>query len=223
LVQYGYLDSSIVTQIVDLKKDQEELWADLRNSYKSLINKSDQTYETIIIDHKKPDFEIHEAYRLLHHKSAGGVTRPMETFNLQFEMLKEDEAMLVAIKFNGAFISFAYFLHSKKTAFYGSESDDPDIEVPVPFGPLMQWKAIAYYKTRGFDYLELGKQQFSPQIFHHPSKKHITISFYKRGFGGKMFPLFTGIKYYSKELLVQELTENMNKLAERSFKHDDKK
>jgi hypothetical protein len=212
-MRYGYLDASIATQIIDLRQDEKDLWADLRNRYKQYINKADRLYEIVVMDHTAPDFSVHENYRTLHHKAAGRVTRPIETFDLQFEMLQSDEAMLVGLRYEGAFDSFAYFIHSQRTAYYASESDDPDIRVPVPCGPLMQWTALQYYSARGFDYLELDNQQFGSQVFDHPSKKDITISFFKRGFGGKTFPLFRGIKYYDRDLLRQELRESLEALT----------
>jgi hypothetical protein len=212
LTQYGYLNASIATQIIGLGKSEEKLWAELRQSYKALINKADKEFEVVLMDYRDPAFDVHDNYRILHHKAAGRVTRPIETFNLQFEMLKNDEAMLLGIKYQNQFVTFAYFIHLNRTAYYASEADDPDIEIPVTCGPLMQWKAMQYYRARGFDYMELDNQQFGPQVFDHPSKKDIKISFFKRGFGGKTFPLFRGMKYYNKELLKQELMENVEEL-----------
>lgn len=212
LTQYGYLDASIATQIIDLRKSEAELWASLRKSYSALINKSDKTFEMVIMDHRDPMFDIHDNYRVLHHKAAGRVTRPIETFNLQFKMLRNDEAMLLGVKYQNEFVTFAYFVHLNRRAFYASEADDPDINIPVTCGPLMQWKAIQYYKARGFDYVELGDQRFGPQVLDHPSKKDITISMFKRGFGGKTYPLFRAIKYYDKEQLRQELLDNVEEL-----------
>ena len=215
LTRFGYIDASISTQIIDLNKSKESLWMDLRKSYKALINKADKTFEIFLMDCNNPDNEIHEQYRLLHYKAAGRVTRPLETFHTQFEMLKNDEAMLIGIKHKEHYVSLSYFIHFNKTAYYASEADDPEIETPVTYGPLCQWKAMEYYKARGFDYIELDNQQFGPQIFDHPSKKDLSISMFKRGFGGKTFPLFRGIRYFDNNLLRTELTENTELLIKR--------
>lgn len=214
LTRFGYIDASISTQIIDLNKNKETLWADVRKSYKALINKAEKTFEIVLMDSRNPDFEIHEQYRLLHFKAAGRVTRPLETFNTQFEMLKSDEATLIGIKYKEHFVSFSYFIHFNKTAYYASEADDPEIEVPVTYGPLCQWTAMEYYKSRGFDYIEFDNQQFGPQIFDHPDKKDLSISMFKRGFGGKTFPLFRGVKYFDNALLRKELIENTELLMQ---------
>jgi hypothetical protein len=212
LTPHGYIDNSIATQIINLKKSREELWLELRKSYKALINTAEKTFEIIVMDFKNPEFEEHEKYRALHFKAAGRVTRPIETFNLQFAMLKNDEAMLIGIKYKGQYVGLSYFIHLNRTAYYASEADDPDIEIPLTCGPLMQWKAIEYYKARGFDYMELDIQQYGSQVFDHPTQKEISISIFKRGFGGKTFPLFRGIRYYDKKLLEKEVIENAEKL-----------
>lgn len=219
LTRYGYIDASISSQLVNLTKSRDELWMDLRKSYKALINKGSKTYEVVIMDNNNADFEFHETYRKLHFKAAGRVTRPMETFNLQFEMLKRDESMLLGIRYQGQFVSCSYFMHNSRTAYYSSEADDPEVEVPVTYGPLSQWSAIEYYKGRGLEYMELDNQQFGPQVFDHPSPKDLSISMFKRGFGGKTIPLFRGIKYYDDGLMEQELTENVKQLI-KELKHD---
>ena len=212
LTQYGYLDASIATQIIDLTKHRDDLWAELRKSYKALINKANKTYEVLVMDYRDPVSDMHDNYRTLHYKAAGRITRPIETFNLQFEMLRNDQAMLLGVKHKNQFVTFSYFIHLNKTAYYASEADDPDIEIPVTCGPLMQWKAMEYYKDRDFNFMELDNQQFGHQVYDHPSEKDIMISLFKRGFGGKTYPLFRGVRYYNKDLLKQELADNTQEL-----------
>jgi hypothetical protein len=215
LTRHGYIDASISTQIIDLRLPREQLWMDLRKSYKPLINKAEGTYEVIIMDHRNADFSLHEGYRQLHLKAAGRVTRPISTFNTQFEMLQADQAVLIGIKFNGRFVSISYFQHFHRSAYYASETDDPDVQVPVTYGPLTQWRAMLYYKERGFNYIELDNQQFGPQLFDDPSDKELSISMFKRGFGGRTLPLFRGVKYYNRELLRKEVNENSERLIQR--------
>lgn len=220
LTRNGYLDVSISTQIIDLRKNRDLLWMELRKSYKALINKGERTYEVVIMDANNPDFNLHELYRNLHFKAAGRVTRPLATFNQQFEMLQNDEAMLLGIKYQGQFVSFSYFMHLNKTAYYSSEADDPEVTVPLTYGPLSQWKAMEYYKSRGWDYIELDNQQFGPQFFDSPSEKDLSISMFKRGFGGKTYPLFRGVKYLDKELMKSEILQIAHELMNELNQHE---
>ena len=166
------------------------------------------------MDYNNANYDIHEIYRKLHHKTAGRVTRSRETFNMQFEDLKNDKAVLAGLKDGEQFITFSYFNHHQSSAYYGSASDDPDFQTEIPLEHCIIWTAIEYYKKRGLDFFETGCQQFGPQLYDHPGQKDINISFFKRGFGGKIVPLYRGIKYYSKELMQQELFENTEKLMQ---------
>lgn len=214
LMEYKYLDSSINTTIVNLSLDKKNLWSNLRKSFKSLINNGKDKFNIFVMDYNNPDFEIHENYRELHHKTSGRVTRIIETFNLQFEMLKEDNAILIGLQHGDRFIAFSYFLHNKTGAYYASASDDPDFETDVPVGHCIIWTAIEYYKKKNLEYLDMGLQQFSHQIFDHPSQKDISLSFFKRGFGGVITPFYRGIKYLDKNSMKQDLQFNTTKLFE---------
>jgi hypothetical protein len=209
LVKYGYLDSSIQTAVVDLNKDIATLWSELRKSFKSLINNGRKKFNIIIIDKQNPDYDVHERYRQLHHKTAGRITRSQLTFDLQFQAIKNDNAMLIGLQDGEQYVAFSYFLHDKKAAYYGSSSDDPAYESAIPLEHCIIWKAIEYYQERGLEILEIGVQQFGPQIFDHPSPKDITISFFKRGFGVKILPFYRGIKYFDKELMQRDLMSNV--------------
>ena len=217
LTEYGYLDTSTSTAIIDLSLNTEDLWSNLRKSFKSLINNGKDKFNIFIMDYNNPDFEIHENYRKLHHKTSGRVTRSKETFDLQFDMLKEDNAILIGLQDNNKFIAFSYFLHNKQGVVYASSSDDPDFETDIPLEHCIIWTAIEYYKKRDINYLEIGLQQFGHQIFDHPNQKDLNISFFKRGFGGNIVTLYRGIKYYKKGCMRKDLEDNVHKLL-KSYK-----
>ena len=217
LMEYGYLDTSTSTAIIDLSLNTEDLWSNLRKSFKSLINNGKDKFNIFIMDYNNPDFEIHENYRKLHHKTSGRVTRPIETFDLQFDMLKEDNAILIGLQDSNKFIAFSYFLHHKQGVYYASSSDNPDFETDIPLEHCIIWTAIEYYKKRDIKYLEIGMQQFGHQIFDHPNQKDLNISFFKRGFGGNNVTLYRGIKYYKEGYMEKDLDDNVHKLL-KSYK-----
>lgn len=212
LTQYGFLNSSISTTVFDLSKDINELWAGLRKSFQSLINNGKKKYTIEYIDYTNASFEIHEKYRELHHKAAGRVTRDLRTYEIQYKMLLDDNALLVGLRDKDKFIAFSYFFHFNGSIYYGSSSDDPDYQTDIPLEHTIIWAAIEYYKNRNYKYFEIGWQQFGEQIFDHPSKKDISISFFKRGFGGNLVNLFRGIKYYNKEFLEKDIRNNLSGL-----------
>ena len=63
LMEYKYLDSSINTTIINLSLDKNNLWSNLRKSFKSLINNGKDKFNIFIMDYNNPDFELHENYR----------------------------------------------------------------------------------------------------------------------------------------------------------------
>lgn len=211
LLEFGFLDSSINTNIVNLQLDIPILWKSLRKSYQSIINKGKRTYKVVIVDYKDPKYDLHEKYRILHHKCAGRVTRPITTFDLQYEMIQDDNAVLIGLEFENKFVAFSYFFHHNRSIYYASSSDDPEYEFPVPYEHIIIWSAIEYYKLRGFDDFEIGWQFFNANMFDTVSDKEIQISFFKRGFGGDNYTLYRGIKYYNMEVKIQELTDSYQK------------
>jgi len=214
LMHHGHIDASISTQIVKLNKTKEILWSNIRKGHKYNIKKGKKYYKVAVWDYNNPDYEKHELYRLMHHKVSGRITRSLKTFELQYDWLKNDEAILIGLFFDNKWIAFGYFVHLNKKAVYSSSVQDPEgIDMPAPLGHLMMWTAIEYYKKREFDLLEIGWQHYSPQIFDHPSKKEIDISLFKRGFGGKTYPLFRGIKYYDREYMKKDIDDHVRNLC----------
>ena len=56
------------------------------------------------------------------------------------------------------------------------------------------------YQKEGFDFLNLGVISYGPQLHYIPSKKHLNISVFKRGFKGENYNLTIYEKYFSKKL-----------------------
>jgi hypothetical protein len=212
LTKYNFFDTSINTTIIDLELQDNFLWSNLRKSYHSIINRYTSNNSISIMDFNKPDQKIHEIYQKLHCVAAGKKARPIITFSLEYKMLLNDNALLIYLKDQNRIIAISYFYHHRNNAYYASSADNPKLTKGIPYEHAILWEAIKYYKNRGFKQLELGWQHFSNQVFDHPSKKETDISFFKRGFGGKIVPLFRGVKYYSKNLMLKELIENINLL-----------
>ena len=215
LMKYGYLDTSINTSFVDLTQSFEKLWPNVRRGLKSDINNGKKKFEIVINDYSNPDREMHDSYRQLHFKVAKRMTRPIETWDLQFSMLEDDNAVLVGLKYEGRFIAFLHFLHHNGKAYPGSTSNDPDYNGNVPISPILTWSGIEYYKRREFKVLELGRQHFGNQVFDHPTEKELSITFFLRGFSNDIISSYRGIKYYDKRLMNLELSDHFSKFLDR--------
>lgn len=218
LLEYNFIDSSTTDCMIDLKIEEKKLWQNLRKSYKALINSilKNQDFEIIIVDKNNADYKLHELYRELHKKCAGGVTRVKETFDLQFEMLENDFASFIGLKYKNNFIGFNYFFHFQKTVNYASGADDPEYEnSKIPIYHVILWHAIKYYKERNFDFIEFSQPCGYNKInsFNdYLDQKQINISHFKRGMGTRMIPAFRGIKYFDEKLLSNDIQIFNNKI-----------
>lgn len=212
LMKFGYLDSSNNSCLLELGINKEDIWCNIRKSYKSLINNGKKKYQIEIIDFTNPDYNNFLIHRKLHYKASGRITRPDETWKVQFEMIRNNQAILIGLKEKNRFIAFNYFVYFNKKVYYGHASNDPDYETNIPLTHTILWAAISYFQRRKFETLEFGQQQFGKQIFDNPSKKDLDISFFKRGFGGKIVTLYRGIKYYDNDFMRDDINSNINEL-----------
>ena len=220
LLKYGFLDTSATDCLVDLRKSKEELWRNLRKRYKSMINKvlKDDNFEIFIMNKDNSNYEIHEYYRELHHKCSGKITRRKETFDKQFDMLKNGYATLIGLKYKGKFIGMQYFFHYQKTVIYASGVDDPEYTEKKfnIYHPIL-WSAQIYFKEREFEFLEYSQPcgYYKVQGFDdYLDEKQLNISYFKRGMGADMITLYRGVKYYDKNLFDKELELFDNKIRE---------
>lgn len=197
LTQFGYEDISLETLLIDLKRSEEELWRDLRRNHRRNILKGGK-FKIIFYARENINAEIFNDYKEMHHKAAGRKTRSDKTFEMMFDWLKRDLGFLTAVEFEGKNIGFEYYIVYKNNVYGASAANDPDF-AHLAIRHCLEWKAILWMKQRGFNFYEIGLQQYGPLPYDFPSRKQINISHFKKGFGGFEVPLFIGEKYYNKE------------------------
>jgi len=206
LQRYNYLDTSILTYIIDLNISQD-LLAVCRKGHRNDIKKilGDKNFEIFQIDKDNPDYSIHEEYRELHHKCAGRITRDKKTFDIQFEKLKQGNAVLFGLRYKNKNIAYSYFEHNSGKAIYSSSADDPDYDEFSYYHALV-FSAMEYLKKINVRYLDLSQPSSpSAQFNYYPGEKELNIAFFKRGFGGDYKQNFRGIKYFSKDLFKKDM------------------
>jgi len=213
LVKHGYLDDSLNTELIDLTRPIEEIWVAVRKGHKYDINRGKKSFKVELFDRDNADKGIFDQYRLLHHKAAGRVTRPVETFDMMYQWLMSGDGLLCGLSHEGRFVGFSYVCLYKEAAYYASASDDPEFVTEAPISHLIQWEITNYLKAKGFKTYEIGVQQFGPQVNDVPNAKDISISLFKRGFGGETVTFYRGIKYYDKEFMRTELEHKLIELV----------
>lgn len=198
LMQYGYLDNSLNTQLVDLKKSREVLWQSLRRNHRRNIGKAKKILKIKSYTSKNITKDIFTAYKKTHHQAAGRKTRPDKTFWLMFNWIKKALAFLVTAELKGKPVGFEYYLVYKNNVYGSSAANNPKYN-QIPIRHLIEWEAILWMKKQGFSFYEIGLQQYGVLPYDFPDKKQLTISHFKKGFGGFTSPLFMGEKFYSKK------------------------
>lgn len=212
LMKFSYLDNSINTQIINLSQPTEDLKKDLRNDHKNNINKNSPKLAIEIFNKNNITDSIFNKYIKMHHKAAGRVTRPISTFNLLYDLIKEGKAFLIGAKKEDVYIGFSYYIVFKDNVIYGSSCNDPEVK-HIPVSHVVQWAAIEYMTEKKYKFYELGWQQFGSQLYDMPSEKQVNISEFKRGFGGFTVPWFRGEKFYDKDYFLEVYKDRIKKYS----------
>ena len=215
LMKQGYSDTSINTQVIDLRQDLKVIHGAMRKGHDYDTDRGLKQLGVVIWNKDNITKAIFDDYCNLHHKDSGRVTRPQITFDIQFDWIKQGNAILLGAlpnppTFLDEFLGFSYIFTYKNKANYGSACSDPEYS-GLPIGHALTWKTIEWLKEHGFEYYELGWQQYGNQPYDFPSKKELEISFFKRGFGGYSVSLYRGGKYYDKDYYLKVNLERINK------------
>ena len=210
LLEFNYLDCSILTNIIDLEAPKSFLWANVRKSFKSLIRKEMKVCTTIILDYRNISRELFSEFSNLYFLASGKKVYDESEWNILYEMIKEDQAMLILAQLNDEIIGGYYFNHRYNKVYYSLSANHPRYEKTYFIGHLLIWKSIEYYLGRNLKWLELGWQFYGPQLLENPTDKEINISYFKRGFGGFNFPLYRGVKFFNNEAKHEFIQRNLS-------------
>lgn len=205
LGQYRYLDASILSYVIDLRIT--DLFAACRRNHRRNIKRvlENKDFSVFYLDKDNPSYEIHEEYRALHHACSGRVTRPIETFNLQFEELKQNKAVLFGLRYKNKNIAFHYFEYNADKAVTYSAADDPEFD-SLPLYHVLIYSAMNYLKERGVRYIDTGQPSSpSAQFCYNLDKKQLDIALFKKGFGGDYVNYYRGVKYFSKDEFERDM------------------
>jgi hypothetical protein len=201
LRRYGYLDAAFNTQLLDISPDPGHLKSDVRKGHKYDINRASKLMDARVYDAATIDRATFDCYCMLHHKDAGGITRPPVTFDMMFDWIKKGHAILVGVMLKGKdqFVGFSYHILYKSGAYYASACSDPDCG-SMPIAHFILWESIRWLHDNGFRSFEIGWQFYGSEFHYQTSPKEHQISKFKRGFGGDQVSQAVGEKYYDPDL-----------------------
>lgn len=196
-MEYGYTDISLNSLLIDLRKDEKELWRELRRNHRRNIEEG-KKFKIEIYTKENIRDDIFYSYKTTHCKAAGRQTRSDKTFEMMLEWIKKGQAFLATAESEGKLIGFEHYIIYKNNVYGASAANDPDF-AHLPIRHILEWEAILWMKKQGFDFYEIGLQQYGPLPYDCPSDKQINISHFKRGYGGFVVPLFISEKFYDKD------------------------
>ena len=212
LLKFGYIDNSINTLIIDLRKPIKELKKDIRHGHRYDIARGDKVFQVKIFDKNNISPEDFNQYVQLHHKHHH-ITRPDATFKIMYDFIKQGYGFLAGAKKDNCFVSFAYFYLYKNNVYWGSSCTDPYLQ-GAPVGHIIQWSAIKWMHQQGYKFYEIGWQTYSTTFSDFDTEKEAAIGKFTRGFGGFTVPCFMAEKYYDKEYFLQVYQDRIKKLYE---------
>ncbi len=169
---------------VDLSMSMEDIKANLRKSYKSLLSMGDRLWQSSVfatVEHK-----VFDEFRQLHYQVSGRATRSVETWNIQEQAINSGDAFLVVLRDEkGVMVGGGIFHISKTEGLYAVGVYDRNL-FDKPLGHVVQIKAIEHMKTRGLRWHKLG-ERFYPGDNCNPTEKELSIAHFKEGFATHMF------------------------------------
>jgi hypothetical protein len=206
LLRLGYLDVSGATQLIHLESTEEDLWGRVRSGHRQDIKKAEALCELHMWHGAGVADDKCREYQELHQKDAGRATRSQRSFDLMFDWVRRDRAVLVEASSEGVAIAFSLFIVFGTGAYYASSCKDPD-HSRIPASHLIQWRTMLWLKGRGYRHYDLGPQHFAASLVHVPSAKDLGISSFKRGFGGSTVRVPFSEFFYSTAFLEGRLDE----------------
>jgi len=167
---------------IDLTQDLELIRRNVRKSYKSLINQGEREIDFQTINQDNPDKEKFDNFREFHKKIAGRTTRPIESWNAQFEMIKSGCAELIIGTMDPhGMVSSSFCIDHGDTTHYGVAVYDRSL-FDKPLGHSNVYKSIVSAKERGQKTFNMGVIFQKQDV----SDKEYNIGMFKKGFCDKL-------------------------------------
>ena len=169
--------------LVDLNYSLEEIRANFRKSYKSLINRSEKLWYSYVA----PLSNISEEwakFKDLHYQVSTRKTRSDHSWSLQKNAVLNNEGFLVVVYKKDAnyrtLIGGGFFMASSSEASYAVGAYDRTL-FDQPVSHIVQLRAIEELKNRNCEWYHIGRCYF-PGDIPTPEKKELSISLFKSGF-----------------------------------------
>jgi len=187
LLTLGCENSLTQTWLVDLRTEEERLWARLEGRARTEIRKAERAGVVVRNADQLGDLD---AYYELHRATCvrtGINPHPREYFEASWQSLVATQlAHVLLAERDGVVVAAANFAVYKKGALYWTGAA---AETGLEFGAnaLLQWRAIQWMLTQGVEWYETGEA--FPNLKEGKLKQ---LSDFKKSFGGALYPYYRG-------------------------------
>lgn len=212
LPENGVMEFLLSTFLIDLTQTEEYLWSMLRRNHRRSIKKAD-TLKVNFFDSTTITKDIFNLYVSTHRKASGRQTRPVETFDIMFDWIVSGEGFLVTVELDGVHIGFEMFSVYKNKVLGFSAANDPEYEDLYFVRHLLEWEAILWMKKQKYTVYDIGFNQYT-SLIDSPDDKQLSITHFKKGFGGEKHFIYLVEKYYNKKYLLKIQADRIKQFSE---------
>jgi FemAB family protein len=168
----------------------EEILRNYKKRLRYTMNQAAKLWKSRIVDNTADDLEhVWNAFKQLHIRVAGRQTRSDESWQIQNNAIKNNQAFLVSMLDDAdSMIGGGYFMLSDSECVYAVGAYDRDL-FDKPVGYSVQYQAIKELVRRKIRWYKLGSLPFESDV-PTPSQKEMSIAAFKRHFFSHGFPKF---------------------------------
>lgn len=205
LLKYDFIPSLKTTTIIDLSIGSDIILRQMRKGHKADIKAvfRDGGFKVKIFDKDSiSNYSYAESMGIMqniHFIDSGRKTRSDKSWIDSYEWIQKGCAILILVWSDELkkYVSGAWFMTYKGNAYYGSYATIDSSLLKNKIGYVVQWTAIQYFIEHNFQKYETGWNYYSSNFSNNQiDSKILEISKFKRGFGGKEYPLISFSKNY---------------------------
>lgn len=167
----GWQDRSWETFVVDLWRSEQELWANVRRSYHSLIRRAERDKEVGVYATRAA---VETAHRV-HTQAAGRETRSQATWDRMARWAESGNLLVALVLSEGKALGMAMAVRYKNASYYASGATlEPNLS------HALVWRLATTLRYDGLRWFEVGWG-----VRPGDTEKDRNIAYFKKGMGGE--------------------------------------
>ena len=183
LLDMGGIPDVHYVQIIDLEKTIESIHSNLSKSCRNSVNWGKNNLDITVYDSKNVSIENINKLRNLHIQEAGRETRSKESWEIMYQMILLNNALLIEGSIDNNVVTSSLFYLNRKVCLYAVSATQRSL-FNKPIGHAVLWEAICTAKNLNCKYFDSGGLLYnSHESFISP--KQLNINRYKKNFGGE--------------------------------------